>query len=58
MDPFTDETLMPFGKHQGTKLANVPDEYLIWLYHEMKRGGMTTDKRALIAYIEENIDIK
>ena len=28
----TDSDLMPFGKYKGTKMANVPAKYLIWLY--------------------------
>ena len=28
----TDETIMPWGKHKGEKLANMPASYLIWLY--------------------------
>lgn len=28
----TDISLMPFGKHKGEKMANVPPEYLLWLY--------------------------
>lgn len=27
----TDQSLMPFGKHQGEKLANVPARYLIYI---------------------------
>jgi hypothetical protein len=27
---FSDFTLMPFGKHRGQKLADVPDDYLEW----------------------------
>lgn len=30
----TDESLMPFGKHKGEKMANVPASYLLWLYDE------------------------
>ena len=30
----TDNTPMPFGKHMGTAMANVPAVYLIWLYNE------------------------
>jgi len=26
-----DETLMPFGKHAGTSLRALPDDYLDWL---------------------------
>jgi len=27
----TDNSLMYFGKHKGTKLANLPDDYCRWL---------------------------
>lgn len=33
-DKFTDDTLMPFGKHEGKRLGDVPKDYLIWLYNE------------------------
>lgn len=48
---YTDETPMPFGKHKGEKLANVPASYLLWLYckGELKPG-------ALRDYIDENMD--
>lgn len=48
--PLTDESLMPFGKHKGEKLANVPAEYLIWLYENGKCYG------DLKEYIRENLD--
>jgi uncharacterized protein (DUF3820 family) len=28
---FDDKSLMPFGKYQGHKLANVPPDYLLFL---------------------------
>lgn len=28
----TDQSPMPFGKHQGEKLENVPAKYLLWLW--------------------------
>ena len=31
----TDESPMPFGKHKNTKMANVPANYLIWLYDQL-----------------------
>jgi uncharacterized protein (DUF3820 family) len=46
----TDESIMPFGKHKGEKLANVPPEYLLWLYDEGKCYG------ELRAYIADNMD--
>ena len=29
--PWTDETVMPWGPHKGTKLAQLPADHLIWL---------------------------
>ena len=46
-----DESIMPFGKHKGEKLANVPAKYLLWLYGEDLRH------EELKAYIEENMDV-
>lgn len=34
-----DESIMPFGKHKGEKLANVPADYLLWLYDNYKCFG-------------------
>lgn len=31
VEKFTDKTPMPFGKHKGIALCNVPAEYLLWL---------------------------
>jgi len=28
--------MMPFGKYHATNLANVPDDYLYWLYKNLK----------------------
>jgi uncharacterized protein (DUF3820 family) len=47
----TDNSIMPFGKHQGEKLANVPAKYLLWLYKENKCYG------ELKKYIEENMEV-
>ncbi len=47
---FTDQSLMPFGKHKDKKLADVPDEYLLWLYDNAKSWGQ------LKIYLRENID--
>lgn len=30
----SDDTPMPFGKHKGTKLKDVPAHYLLWAYDE------------------------
>ena len=45
-----DETLMPFGKHKGKKLANVPANYLLWLFDQ---DWIKPDMKL---YINENMD--
>ena len=46
-----DDSLMPYGKHKGTKLANVPSEYLRWMYENDKLND------ALKEYVDENPEI-
>lgn len=46
----TDESPMPYGKHRGTKMGNVPADYLIWLFDNNKTTGQLT------VYIHENMD--
>jgi hypothetical protein len=48
--PLTDQSLMPFGLHKGTKLANVPASYLLWVYDNL------TLRPDLKKYIDENRD--
>jgi uncharacterized protein (DUF3820 family) len=50
MKEYADETEMPFGKHKGKKLANVPAEYLLWLY-----GNADQLDVGLKAYINANM---
>jgi len=46
-----DNSIMPFGKFKGFKLANVPADYLLWLYNANKCYG------DLKAYIKDNLDV-
>lgn len=50
----TDNDLMPFGKYQGQKMANVPARYLKYLLDE----GIVSvhSRRKVFRYIEDNID--
>lgn len=50
MEELTDESIMPFGKHKGTKLANVPADYLLFYYQNYKLSA------TLKKYIEDNMD--
>lgn len=50
----TDDTPMPFGvKHRGTKMANVPASYLMWIYESVERDYYS---QPVINYIKENMD--
>ena len=46
-----DNSKMPFGKYQGTKMANVPASYLLWIFENNKY----TAEVAL--YINRNLDV-
>jgi uncharacterized protein (DUF3820 family) len=41
-----DTSPMPFGKHKGTPMANVPAGYLLWLYDIVKPGDVKDYIRA------------
>lgn len=47
----TDNSIMPYGKHKGEKLANVPDSY--WEYM-LREGKLTPD---LMQYAKNNQDV-
>lgn len=47
----TDESIMPIGKYRGEKLANVPSEYLLWLYENANIYGELRD------YIKDNLEV-
>lgn len=47
----TDNSLMPFGKYRGEKMANVPADYLIWIFENNKCTP------AVAKYIAENLSV-
>jgi uncharacterized protein (DUF3820 family) len=51
MGQLSDNSLMPFGKYKGEKLANVPPEYLLYIYENCGIYG------GLANYIKENLDV-
>lgn len=46
----TDKSLMPYGKHKGVPMEDVPAHYLIWCYDNNKCNKAVSD------YIEDNMD--
>ena len=51
----TDNSLMPYGKHKGTKMGNVPADYLLWLYDNGKCNG---DVKAYIVNNHEVLTVQ
>lgn len=52
-DLLTDTDPMPFGKHKGTPMQDVPSSYLHWLWTE---GGLKDDKFGGVAnYVRRNL---
>ncbi len=50
----TDDSLMPFGKFKGNKLATIDEGYLLWLYGNRPIKGAP----ALEKYIKDRFEIK
>lgn len=46
----TDESLMPYGKHAGEKMANIPPEDLLWLWDNDRCSAPVR------LYIKENLE--
>lgn len=53
MKELQDTDLMPFGKHRGVPMQDVPARYLHWLWTE--HGGKDHGKEPVISYISRNI---
>lgn len=51
---FDDNSIMPFGAHQGKKMANVPAKALLWHYDNFR--SWNADQLEVKKYIEENLD--
>lgn len=47
----TDESIMPWGIHKGTKMANVPASYLLYMYDNNKCDLPVKE------YIKENLEV-
>lgn len=46
---------MPWGKHQGVSMSDVPDSYLLWLYENPAMNWKGRNK-ILLDYILLNLD--
>lgn len=55
-----DTDVMPWGKHKGEKIANVPAAYLFWLYDQARPKApnkRTLFEKDLVKYVDENRDV-
>lgn len=53
----TDESPMPFGKHRGKAMANVPAKYLLWLWDQNQgQKPFGEDSKSVQLYISQNLD--
>ena len=53
----TDESIMPFGKYKGEKMANVPPDYLLWMLENLNSRYGSIIYNELKAYLLENKEI-
>jgi hypothetical protein len=51
---YTDKTILDWGKYKGVALANIPADYLLFLYFDLEDG---LKHIPLKNYIEDNIDV-
>ncbi len=50
MTSFDDDSLMFFGAHRGSKMADVPDDYLRWLWNDgLNRATKAEGERGQLA---------
>lgn len=58
----TDESKMPFGKHKGKSMEDVPASYLMWLrdqFDDQTKSGipLKAQQQAIRDYIADNEDV-
>lgn len=51
--PWTDESVFPWGRHEGVPLQDVPPAYLLWLFEQ----PWIKDWPGLYAYLKSNEDL-
>ncbi len=49
-----DDTVMPFGEHQGKRLGDIPDDYLFWLWDQT---WVETKFPGLYLYVEAFVEV-
>ncbi len=58
-----DNSTMPLGEHKGEKMANVPDNYLMWFWGENVHTyrneplALDSDDFEVMQYIEDSFNV-
>lgn len=50
-----DTDLMPFGKHKGKAMVNVPAQYLLWLWENIYKEFCNDLSPEVCKYIHSNL---
>ena len=59
MTKLNDDSLMPFGKHKGTKMKDVPADYLLWFFEEKSSAlssTLSSQDETVLEYIDDNLE--
>ena len=51
-----DTDKMPFGKYKDSLMQDVPPRYLMWLYEEIRKQGITRQNELVFNYIHNSMD--
>lgn len=54
-EELTDDSLMPFGKHKGERMGDVPAKYLIWLWDGETNDDPIGSDTPVGKYIKNNL---
>lgn len=54
MSKLTDDSPIPFGKHKGTLMKDVPASYLDWFAGVFDSNKATPDAMKVMAYIKKH----
>lgn len=47
---------MPFGKHKGECMQDIPPGYLKWLYNNIRENGVSASNQMVFNYIHNSRD--
>ena len=54
-EELTDDSPMPFGKHKGERMGDVPAKYLIWLWDGETNDDPIDSDTTVGRYIKSNL---